>query len=368
MLRLAMSMKRRTKSESGSKQTAPIRRGRKPNDALTPKSYDKNTRLTDLQAFLDVAKAKVQADSGLLRGRSQADVSRRCKRAESLFPGVALFERTPSGLKELSSAGKEVAEHIQQFLGFVDEVRARPSGAPLVRLGFSPVLRPVITEALLKIEDAIAMMPSSFQIREATADVVLDLIAQRQLDLSIGFDLGIDADVQKRRIGDQVLLSQPLELVLPKVVAARYPKTIAAALQNLRRCFIKRAASQPAEPLASYPLVSKWLTDRHKVRVDPSSEVACGTAGELFSLCATGKFYGLLPPIDAQAGGPDVQFVVAEGLRCKIDVHAYFRKELDAKLQQVLPELKKACARLDRAHTPVHLHDLPQLLRASQRR
>ena len=345
-------------------------RHRRPSNAelVAKKSYDKNTRLTDLQAFLDVGKAKLQADSGLLRGRSQADVSRRCKRAESLFPGIALFERTPSGLRELSATGKEVAEHIQQFLGFIDEVRARPSGATLVRLGFSPVLRPVVTEALKSIEGALSRMPTEFQIREATADVMIDLIAQRQLDLCIGFDLGIDADVQRKRIADQVLLSQPLELVLPREVAARPPATVAEALRGLRRCFIKRAASQPAEPLASYRLVNKWLLEEHEVPVDPSSEVACGTAGELFSLCATGKFYGLLPPIDAHGGGTEVQFVVAEGLRCRIAVHAYYRREHESKLQHVLPALKKACVRLDRARTPVHLRDLPRLTSLPKRR
>lgn len=262
----------------------------------------------DLQLYLDVTRAGSFTKAAQQLGIEQSTVSRRMAGLEAAL-GVALFERSPSGIR-LTTIGQSLQRHAEamqsQVHALVDEVKGHErevEGSVRLALTESIAVHAVIPKVLAALQERyprlVLQLLTSYEVTELghqSADLALrffrprsgDVVAQRIAVLSTAL-IGhrryrrtaaaklplVSVHLEHMRASEEDYLQQHFEQA-PQLVTSSYVAQIAAVRAGLGAALLTRHVLQLDDELVELryglppgPELALWLVAPRSLRHVP---------------------------------------------------------------------------------------------------
>jgi LysR family nitrogen assimilation transcriptional regulator len=195
-------------------------------------------QITDVQAFLAVAKTKSFSSAAMRMRIAQSSLSKRVLRLEQHL-GTSLFIRHGRGVS-LTEAGAVLFFRAESMVREIEDIEAdvrNSVSAPMgtVRIAMPPATGPVLAPRLFA--RCIQSFPDiKLQLRESTTDVIHGWLSDGDVDLALTYAPESGPELEVRP-----LLTEPLYLFVPAQPKARAMLQLPA----LERCTINDLAKLP---------------------------------------------------------------------------------------------------------------------------
>jgi DNA-binding transcriptional LysR family regulator len=320
-------MRENDDAESGRDEAVPPSR---PRIAMEPPEPS----IRDLRGFLKFVDTGDRAAAAYHLGKDRTGISRAVKRMNSFYGHVIVSNH--HGHLRTTERGLEVAAAVRKALHHLDCARDRGKSCAVTRIGFSPIARLPLAQALQQLRKK-SGDDFSVKIREATVSSYKRMLGAHELDLALGFDLSMHPN-EKYGFKRYKIASYPLEIFLPSKFR-HYDGSITEVISSLRRCYIV-----PSLHPAFFEAGTNWLARMHGVEPPDCTAGECQTGSEIMTMIGGGRWYSVLPSMYRNMAGPDVVARPMPGSDYQAKFCAYYWLELEEVLNPLLEELVQACS------------------------